>query len=161
MAQGHDQNMLPFAEDVDGTRWQFVLTFSEQDFDMDVEHGMPCSKRARLYCKHCRATNSSRVGQNPYPHSDLTPGARWRKQLVTSNEEFMQRIVRTHPLTSGRYFNRFTKRNDLMHCCDHHGVGGVIIASVIWFLVHNDGVPSLGRTQKERLDLINTWLKEY
>ena len=31
----------------------------------------------------------------------------------------MHRIVRRHPLTDSKYFNRYTCRNDLMHCMDH------------------------------------------
>ena len=48
-----------------------------------------------------------------------------------------------------------------MHCMDHHGVYGVIIGSVIWYLVHNDGVPSLGTTQMRRLDKINGTLEAF
>ena len=137
------------------------FTFVENDFDMDVEHGLPNNKRARLFCKHCRATNCVQRGQNPHPYHDSTPTASWRSQLVTSNTEFMQRIVRRHPLTDSKYFNRFTCRNDLMHCLDHKGVYGVIFASVLLFLIYNDGVPSLGATQPQRLDQINSQLDDY
>ena len=122
---------------------------------MDAEHGLPNCKRARLFCKHCRATNSSVAGQNPHPYNDNGPHASWRNHLITSNTDFMHRIVKQHPLTGSKYFNRFTCRNDLMHCMDHHGVYGVIFASVVMFLLLNDGVPSLGATQPARLATIN------
>ena len=48
-----------------------------------------------------------------------------------------------------------------MHCMDHHGVFGVIIASTIWFLCYNDGVPTLGSTQQQRLDTVNHRLEAF
>ena len=42
-----------------------------------------------------------------------------------------------------------------MHVNDHHGVYGVIVASIAWYLIYNDGVPSLGGTHAQRLDTIN------
>lgn len=48
-----------------------------------------------------------------------------------------------------------------MHCMDHHGVYGVIIASIIWFLCINNGKPSLGATQQDRLDTINKHLEAH
>ena len=49
-----------------------------------------------------------------------------------------------------------------MHCMDHNGVYGVIIGSVIWYLVYTTGgVPSLGTTQAQRLDKINAMLKTF
>ena len=75
MAEGYDQSGTPFARGLDGTVWKFEFTFCEQDFDIDAEHGMPCNKRARLFCKHCRATNSTVWGQNPHPYNDNTPSA--------------------------------------------------------------------------------------
>ena len=155
LAEGYDQNGIEFAKDADGTVWKFVFTFCENDFDMDVEHGLPNSKRAKLFCKHCRATNSRIWRENPYPQNDLRPAALWRQQLVTCNTEFKSRIVRPHPMTDSKYFNKYTSRNDLMHCMDHHGVFGVIIASTIWYLCYNDGVPTLGATQQQRLDTVN------
>ena len=155
MAEGVDQDGIPFARDDDGTVWKFEFTFCEQDFDMDAEHGLPCNKRALLFCKHCRATNSTVRGQNPHPYNDNTPSASWRNHRVTCNTEFMQRIVRRHPMTDSKYFNRYTSRNDLMHAMDHHGVYGVIFASIVVYVVWNDGVPSLGATQQQRLDTVN------
>ena len=38
---------------------------------------------------------------------------------------------------------------------DHHGVYGVIFASIVVYVVWNDGVPSLGATQPQRLDTVN------
>ena len=73
----------------------------------------------------------------------------------------MNRRVRPHPLTGSKYFNKYTARNDLMHCMDHHGVYGAILGSVIWYLVVNNGKPSLGLTQPERLETINMWRKDY
>ena len=67
----------------------------------------------------------------------------------------MSRIVKPHPLTGSKYFNRFTCRNDLMHCMDHKGVYGTIFASVAVYLIHNDGTPSLGANQQDRLAAIN------
>ena len=64
-------------------------------------------------------------------------------------------------MTDSRYFNKYNSRKDLMHCLDHHGVFGVIIASIIWFLCCNDGVPTLGATQQERLDTVNGVLKSF
>ena len=73
----------------------------------------------------------------------------------------MHRIVRRHPLTDSKFFNRFTCRNDLMHCMDHNGVYGVIFASVCMYLIYNDGKPSLGRTEAERLRTINRRLDAF
>ena len=87
LAEGYDQNGIPFAEDLDGTIWKFVFTFCENDLDMDVEHGLSNCKRAVLVCKHCRATNSAIWSQNPHPHRDNRPIASWRRQLVTCNTE--------------------------------------------------------------------------
>ena len=67
----------------------------------------------------------------------------------------MSRLVQRHPLTDSRFFNRYTCRNDLMHCTDHRGVYGIIFGSVTVYLIYNDGQPSLGRTQEDRLDTIN------
>ena len=99
MAEGLDQDGTPFANDIDGTIWKFVFTFCENDFDMDVEHGLPNCKRALLFCKHCRVTNFTKRGvPNPYPFTDNGPTARWRGHLVNRNTAFMQRLVRPHPL---------------------------------------------------------------
>ena len=49
MAEGTDQDG-PIAKDGDGTVWKFVFTFCENDFDMDVEPGLPNCKRAKLFC---------------------------------------------------------------------------------------------------------------
>ena len=54
MAKCLDQRGTPITCDDDGTTWKFVFTFCENDFDMDVEHGLPNYKRAILFCKHCR-----------------------------------------------------------------------------------------------------------
>ena len=161
LVDGCDQDGALIAKDGDGTVWKFVFTFCEQDFDMDVMNGLPNSKRAQLFCKHCRATNSSIWGKNPHPQLDLRPAASWRQQLVTSSAEFKRRLVRPHPLTDSKYFNKYTSRNDLMHCMYHNGVYGIIIASVIWYLIHIDGVPSLGTTQPRRLDKINEKLEAF
>ena len=161
IAEGKDHDGLFVAQDGDGTIWKFVFTFCENDFDMDVEHGLPNYKKAKLFCKHCRATNSAIFGQNPYPHSDHRPDARWRGQCKMSNDEFKHRFVRPHPMTGSKYFNKYTCRNDLMHAMDHHGVYGVIFASVLWYLVHNDGKPSLGSTQAARIEMINVYLKDF
>ena len=50
MAEGTDQDG-PIAMDGDGTVWKFVFTFCENDFDMDVEHGLPNYKQTHLFCK--------------------------------------------------------------------------------------------------------------
>ena len=42
-----------------------------------------------------------------------------------------------------------------MHCMDHHGVYGTIFASMVMFLIYNNGKPSLGATQDARLATIN------
>ena len=160
MAEGTDQ-YGPIATDEDGTVWKFVFTFCENDFDMDVEHGLPNYLRAKLFCKHCEATNSAIWGKNPYPMKDLRPSAKWRQHLIGCNSRFKSRILRQHPLTDSKYFNKYTARNDLMHCMDHHGVYGVIIASVIWFFCINNGKPSLGATQQERLDTVNRRLEAH
>ena len=65
------------------------------------------------------------------------------------------------PMTSSRYFNKYTIRNDLMHCQDHHGVWAVIFASIVWFLCINNGQPSLGDTQQARLDTVNRRLARH
>ena len=70
----------------------------------------------------------------------------------------MDRRVRPHPLTESKYFDKYTCRNDLMHCLDHHGVWGSVFGSAVWFVVYNDGVPSLIATQQQRLDVINQLL---
>ena len=80
---------------------------------------------------------------------------------ITSNDAFMHRIVRRHPLTDSKFFNRFTCRNDLMHCMDHHGVYGDIFASAAVCLIYNDGRPRLGATQPARLDAINHRLRVF
>ena len=99
IAEGKDHDGLFVAQDGDGTIWKFVFTFCENDFDMDVEHGLPNYKKAKLFCRHCRATNCAIWGQNPYPHSDHRPDARWRGQCKMSNDEFKHRFVRPHPIT--------------------------------------------------------------
>ena len=162
MVGGRDRNGTPIAKDDDGTMWKFVFLFCENDFDMDAEHGLPNSKRAYLFCKHCLATNITKRGEiNPHPYNDGGPNASWRNHLVTSNTEFMHRIVRRHPLTDSKYFNRYTCRNDLMHGMDHKGVYGVIFASVVLYLVYNDGEPTLGATQPERLNTVNHRLDKF
>ena len=159
---GRDRNGTPIAKDDDGTMWKFVFLFCENDFDMDAEHGLPNSKRAYLFCKHCLATNITKRGAiNPHPYNDGGPNASWRNHLVTSNTEFMHRIVRRHPLTDSKYFNRYTCRNDLMHGMDHKGVYGVIFASVVLHLIYNDGEPTLGATQPERLNTVNHRLDKF
>ena len=105
MAEGTDQDG-PIAKDEDGTVWKFVFTFCENDYDMDAVHGLPNYKRAELFCKHCRATNFVVVVKNRHPHSDLRPAASWKRNLVTSNAEFKRRLVRRHPLTDSKYFNK-------------------------------------------------------
>ena len=94
----------------------------------------------------------------PILYSDLTPNAPRRGESVGCNSQFMNRLVRSHPLTHSRFFNKFTSRNDLMHCLDHHGVWGRVFGSTVWFVVSNDGVPTLGDTQQRRLDVINQLL---
>ena len=81
--------------------------------------------------------------------------------LVTTNDQFKARLVGPHPLTSSKYFNKYTSRNDLMHCTDHHGVWGVIFGSVVYYLLPNDGSPTLGANQKERHDEINRLLADF
>ena len=44
---------------------------------------------------------------------------------------------------------------------DHHGVWSVIFASVLLYLILNDGVPTLGDTQQRRLDIINGLLARF
>ena len=161
MAEGRDNDGEPFAKDEDGTEWKFVFTFSQSDFDMDHEHGLPNYKMASSFCKHCKATNFKRAEIDGCPYGDLGPHARWRSRLVTSNDEFKSRVVQQHPLTESKYFNKYTARNDLMHCADHHGVWGVIFGSVVCYLVQNDGAPSLGATQGERLGQVNCLLNTF
>ena len=162
MANGVDRFGAPIAQDDDGTKWCFIFTFAENDYDMDVEHGLPNCKRAILFCKHCRATNIIKRGMvKPHPHIDNGPRATWRDSMVTSNTDVLHRIVRRHPLTDIKGFNRFTPRSDLMHCMDHHGVYGTIFASVAMFLIYNNGKPSLGATQDARLATINHRLANF
>lgn len=85
--------------------------------------------------------------------SDLRPTASWRHELGTDSDE--SRIAKPHLLSDSTYFNMYTCRNDLMHCMDRHGVYGVIMGSVTWYLCYNDGKPSLGTTQQERIDTVN------
>ena len=59
LADGYHEDGLPIARDEDGTLWKFVFLFTENDFDMDVEHGTPNYKRVDKFCKHCRCTNIS------------------------------------------------------------------------------------------------------
>ena len=74
MAEGNDRLGQPVAKDDDGTMLKFVFLFCENDFDMDAEHGLPNSRRANLFCKHCRATNvCKRSAPNPYPYNDNGP----------------------------------------------------------------------------------------
>ena len=40
LAEGNDQDGNPVAQYVDGTKWKFVFTFDQNDFDMDYEHGL-------------------------------------------------------------------------------------------------------------------------
>ena len=161
MAKGVDGHGHPFAQDEDGNKWTFIFLFRLSDFDMDSEHGLPNYKRSREFCKHCRATNYRSALMNTIPHNDLTPKAKWRSELIGCNSQFMGRIgcnSRPHPMTTSKFFNRFTCRNDLMHCLDHHGVWGSVFGSTVWYLVYNDGVPTLGTTQQQRLDVINKLL---
>ena len=72
MAEGNDQYGNPVAQDVDGTKWKFVFTFDQTDFDMDYEHCLSNYKMANYVCKHCRAANGK--------HSQLT-----RTRTVTSH----------------------------------------------------------------------------
>ena len=163
MAEGRDHNGNYFAQDTDGTIWKFEFLFCQNDFDMDPEHGLPNYKMGKLFCKYCRATNCADkgFGSNPFPHQDQKSTASWRRTLVTDNDEFMNRLVRPHPLTQSKYFNKYTVRNDLMHALDHKGVYGVQIASTLVYLLDNDGVPSLGRTKGERLETINARLHDF
>ena len=88
MADGVDRFGAPIAQDEDGTKWCFIFTFAENDYDMDVEHGLPNCKRALLFCKHCRATNITKRGMvNPHPHIDHGPRATWRDTMVTPNTD--------------------------------------------------------------------------
>ena len=48
-----------------------------------------------------------------------------------------------------------------MHGMDHKGVYGVIFASVVLHLVYNDGEPTLGATQPERLNTVNHRLDNF
>ena len=131
MAEGHDRLHRPVAKDDDGTIWKFIFLFCENDLEMDREHGLPNNSRAVLFCKHCLATNVTAARKpNPHPFIDNGPNASWRNTLITTNTDFMNRIVRPHPLTGSKYFNRYTKRNDAMHIMDHKGVYGIIIGSV-------------------------------
>ena len=87
LVEGCDEYGNPFAKDADGTVWKFVFLFCEQDFDMDVGHGLPNYKKPDRFCKHCRATNfAGRDAINPHPMNDLRPTASWRGQSVTDNE---------------------------------------------------------------------------
>ena len=161
MAHGCDIYGNRFARDEDGTVWKFIFTFSLSDFDMDREHGLPNFNRGELFCKHCKATNFGKAVRDKYPFADVGPNALWRDQLVTDNNAFKQRLNAAHPLTDSKYFNKYTCRNDLMHCMDHHGVWSVIFASVLLYLILNDGVPTLGDTQQRRLDTINGLLTRF
>ena len=48
-----------------------------------------------------------------------------------------------------------------MHCLDHHGVYGIIFASVLLYLIYYNGVPSLGGTHGARLATINDRLDSF
>ena len=85
LAEGNDQDGTPVAQDEDGTKWKYVLTFNQNDFEIDGEHGCPNFRMAMYFCKHCRATNGKTPRTNPYPFSDLTPSAAWRRFPVNNN----------------------------------------------------------------------------
>ena len=161
MAEGRDSGGEYIAKDTDGTIWKFVFTFSENDFDMDKEHGLPNCGMGVLFCRHCKATNRKNAGMNTRPMSDLTPTAKWRQTIITNNDIVKNRTVRPHPLTDSRYFNMYTCRSDTMHCNDHHGVWNSIIGSVLCYLITNDGEPSLGTSKDRRLQTINKLLKDF
>ena len=124
-----DSNGLRFAKDPDGTVWTCEFLFAENEFGMDHEHGLPNAKRGLLLCKHCLANTSY------YPFHDSTPTAKWKDHMVKDNSAFMQRVVRRHPLADCKCFNRYTVRNNLMHCMYHHGVYGIIFASIVPFII--------------------------
>ena len=92
---------------------------------------------------------------------DRRPSAKRRHHLIGCNSHFKRRFLRPHPLTGSKYFNKYACRNDLMHCMDHHGVYGVIFASITYYLINNDGWPGLGATQQQKLDTVNKYLERY
>ena len=66
MAEGTDQDG-PIATDGDGTVWKFVFTFCENDFDMDVDHGLLNYKRTAYFLQTLQSYQLRSPGQEPVP----------------------------------------------------------------------------------------------
>ena len=126
--------------------WGLCLIFGKTDNEQRAKWGLKNYLNAEC-CADCLCNTSD------MPYSDLTRSATWRPTRLMSNEMWLSRCDRRHPVSKSRYFSRHFCRNDIMHNFDLNGIAATITGGVVRILVHSE--PRLGADPDSRLERIN------
>jgi hypothetical protein len=132
----------------------FLPVYAKGDLECRANSWGLAHYNSEEVCTECRANRAAAS------FTDLGSEAAWRRTLVGSAADFRAR-ARTplHPLLACSFFWRGFFPLDLMHVADCKGTIAIVAGSVIRPLVL--GRADIGRTQEERLRVVNDRLRAF
>ena len=87
--------------------------------------GFPHYNSPYAMCPFCLADSQGA------PHNNYQMTAAWRQTFV-DNDQFLAKLrVPLHPLVAHPIMNKYTRRLDLLHVLDHHGLAALVVANIL------------------------------